>query len=141
MDVKGGCLCGAVQVRARIAKRAFGACHCSLCRTWGGGPMLAVECEDAVEFAGQEHIATYASSTWAERGFCRVCGTHLFYRLRAGGLHALPLGLLEDSRGWHFSAQVFIDDKPEYYSFANPTSNLTGADVFALHGADDEQPE
>ena len=27
--------------------------------------------------------------------------------------------------------QVFIDEKPDYYSFANETKNMTGAEIFA----------
>jgi len=30
-----------------------------------------------------------------------------------------------------FDHQIFIDRKPDYYSFANETKNLTGEEVFA----------
>ena len=30
-----------------------------------------------------------------------------------------------------FDHQVFIDDKPKYYDFANKTENMTGEEVFA----------
>mgnify|MGYP000675211619 CR=1 FL=1 len=31
--------------------------------------------------------------------------------------------------------QIFIDEKPAYYCFANETHNMTGAEVFAQFGA------
>lgn len=127
----GHCLCGAVQITATPNGNQFGACHCSLCRKWGGGPLLAVECEDRVSFEGESNISTYASSEWAERGFCKTCGTHLFYRLRGQAFHAIPLGVFDDTQPWEFTAQIFIDSKPPHYSFANQTKNLTEEEVFA----------
>ncbi|MFN3985236.1 MAG: GFA family protein [Rhodocyclaceae bacterium] len=133
MELQGRCLCGAVTLSVVAKGEKIGACHCSMCRKWSGGPMLAVECEDDVSIEGGEHLTVYASSDWAERGFCGTCGTHLFYRLRDGTHYAVPVGLLEDSPAWSFDSQIFIDEKPAYYSFANPTRNLTGAEVFALY--------
>lgn len=127
----GQCLCGSVRVTARPESNHFGACHCSLCRKWGGGPLLAVECHDQVSFEGESHITTYSSSEWAERGFCNACGTHLFYRLKEQLFYAIPIDVFDDAQPWEFSEQIFIDNKPTHYSFANHTKNLTEAEVFA----------
>lgn len=128
---KGRCLCGAVTVEASTDKTDMGACHCSICRKWGGGPLLAVECPDGVSFEGETHIGVYDSSDWAQRGFCKLCGTHLFYRLKDRPLYALPVGLLDEGDRLAFTHQVFIDEKPANYAFANKTHDLTGAEVFA----------
>ena len=37
----------------------------------------------------------------------------------------------DDRSGYTFTRQIFIDDKPPYYEFANKTHNMTGAEVFA----------
>ncbi len=134
----GKCLCGAVQILAASPKDHFDAWHCSMCRKWGGGPFFAVECGADVEFRGSENITTFASSEWAERGFCKSCGTHLFYRLRETNQYEVPAGLFNSTQHWDFHQQIFIDEKPEYYSFANATRNLTGAELFAQFGADAE---
>jgi hypothetical protein len=109
------------------------ACHCGMCRRWGGGPALAVHCGPDVDIVGVDNITTYASSAWAERGFCSRCGTHLFYRLVAGGDYILFAGFFGDSVAFHFSEQIFIDSKPDAYAFANVTVNLTEAEVFAKY--------
>lgn len=44
----------------------------------------------------------------------------------------MPVGLLNTEGDIHFSHQVFIDEKPSYYTFANDTQNMTGAEVFAM---------
>lgn len=128
--LEGHCLCGKVRLKVEGAGDAVGACHCGICRRWSGGPMLAIDTHGAVEIEGAAHVGVYASSDWAERGFCRECGTHLFYRLKDGGLHGLPVGLFGDE-GWAFEQQIFIEEKPGFYEFANQTRMLTGEEVFA----------
>jgi hypothetical protein len=39
--------------------------------------------------------------------------------------------LFQDSQHLVLDHQVFIDEKPAFYAFANPTRNLTGAEAFA----------
>ena len=126
------CLCGAVTVRASGVDRHAGACHCDMCRKWSGGPLIAVDCGKDVLFDGEENIAVYNSSNWADRGFCAKCGTHLFYRLKESGQYIMPAGLFE-SLGYDFDHQIFIDRKPGWYAFANETRNMTGEEVFAQY--------
>ena len=124
----GHCLCGAVSFEAKTVSHAVGACHCGMCRKWGGGPLLAVDCGTEISFKGE--ITVFSSSKWAERGFCKTCGTHLFYRLKQNQQYILPAGIFEDTSGFVFDHQIFIDKKPEFYSFANKTENMTEAEVF-----------
>ena len=130
-DGNGRCLCGAVRFTTKELVKNIGACHCSACRKWGGGPLLAIDCGSNVQFDDQENIVAYASSDWAERGFCKQCGTHLFYRLKQTGQYIMPVGLLEGDINFDFDHQIFIDEKPAYYSFSNKTEDMTGAEVFA----------
>lgn len=129
--MKGHCLCGAVSLLSPAA-REIGACHCGSCRRWGGGPLLTVHCGPDVVLSGQEHIGVYASSQWAERAFCRQCGTHLYYRLQATGEYFVPAGIFE-SQDFALASQIYIDKKPGYYDFANQTPTMTEAEVIALY--------
>lgn len=128
--IHGSCLCGAVRVAVRTSSHHIGVCHCSMCRKWGGGPLFAFDNATEVHFDGESNIGVFSSSDWAERGFCSRCGTHLFYRLKNGNHYSLPVGLLDDAP-WEFTDQIFVDEKPAFYDFANQTKNLTGAEVFA----------
>ena len=130
---KGHCLCGAVQITANTMSKHFGACHCDMCRRWTGGPLLAVDCGTDVVFEGTENIGVFNSSEWAERGFCTHCGSHLFYRLKDNQQYMMAVGLFDNGEDMIFDHQVFIDEKPENYDFANETKNMTGAEVFALY--------
>ena len=114
---KGRCLCGAVKFTAKSMKNSVHACHCGMCRRWGGGPLMCVSCGTDVVFEGEENITVYNSSDWAERGFCRKCGSHLFYRLKEINEHELPAGLFDNLENLQFDLQVFTDRKPSFYSF------------------------
>ena len=127
---KGRCLCGAVEIVAAVAE-SVGACHCDICRRWGGGPLLALDGGSSVRFDGEPHIAVYPTTEWAQRGFCSRCGTHLFIRVNQTGRYILPAGLFDLDDGLQFDHQIFIDKRPAYYRFANETKDLTGAEVFA----------
>ena len=131
--MKGVCLCGSVTIESKNISE-FEACHCGMCRRWGGGPFLAVHCDSGIKINGQDTITNYASSEWAERGFCNNCGTHLYYHLKPTDEYIVPVGLFESSDGFSFSKQIFIDQKPDYYQFANKTEELTEQEVFEKAG-------
>lgn len=135
---KGSCLCGAVRISAKAISKHVGACHCSMCRKWGGGPLMTVDCGAEVSFEGEENISVFDSSAWAERGFCSKCGSHLFYRLKESKQHIMPVGLFDEQKTFVFDHQVFIDEKPSFYAFANETHDMTGAEVFAKYAPSSE---
>ncbi len=133
MSATGSCMCGAVKFEANSVCTSVGACHCRMCRKWTGGMLFAVDCGSDVNFEGQENVSVYDSSEWAERGFCKQCGTNLFYRLKEKQQYIMSPGLFDDDSGYVFDHQIFIDEKPAYYDFANKTENMTGAEVFAKY--------
>ena len=127
------CLCGAVTLTTKPITQQFAACHCGMCRRWGGGPLLAVDCGTEVQFDGDEFVAVYNSSEWAERGFCKKCGTHLFYRLKDSQEYQIPVGLFEEAVALKFGLQVFIDRKPDYYTFADITKKMTEEEIYEMY--------
>ena len=87
-----------------------------------------------VTWEGEDAITTYTSSEWAERGFCSACGSSLFYRLTSGkyvGAVSIPLGALDDQRGFELNREWFIDNKPGAYSLEGERERLTEAEIFA----------
>jgi hypothetical protein len=129
--ISGGCLCGAVRFTAAPATRDVGACHCSMCRKWSAGPFMVLDCGDTLKVAAATSLGAYRSSEWAERCFCTQCGTPLFYRLVGKNWHFVSAEAFDDRKGYAFTSQIFIDEKPAYYDFANKTATMTGAEVFA----------
>lgn len=136
IESKGRCLCGAVQIKAKTVDTNVGACHCNMCRKWTGGPLLVVDCKSDVEIKGEDNVVRYASSEWAQRGFCASCGTHLFYLLLKNNQYMVPAGFFECETDLRLDHQIFTDEKPTYYSFSNDTKNMTGEEVFAFFAAE-----
>jgi hypothetical protein len=132
IGMDGKCLCSAITIRTPD-KKSIDACHCGMCRRWGGGPALGVSCGSNVQIGGVDKIKVYKSSEWAERAFCGECGTHIFYRLLSTNEHFIPAGLFQHGIEFEFTEQIFIDKKPSYYEFTNQTLNMTEAEVFAKY--------
>jgi hypothetical protein len=130
MKAKGQCLCGKVKVVVNELNNQVGACHCSMCRKWSGGPLFAVDCGSKVEFEGEENIKIFNSSDWAERGFCKECGSNLFYKLKQPLQYMILPGILDGIDDYSFDHQVFIEEKPSWYEFSNKTHNMTGKELF-----------
>lgn len=127
--MEGTCLCGAITIRARTNEHVE-ACHCGMCRKRGGGSLLAVHCGTETTIDGLDQVQTFASSDWAERGFCKTCGMHPFYKLKQTNDYIVPAGLFQDGVAFELKGQIFIDRKPSYYEFANQTSMRTEEEVY-----------
>lgn len=89
----GGCQCGRVRYRAAALGRAS-LCHCRMCQRATGNAFAPLVTATGVSFDGTP--ARFASSDVAERGFCRDCGTPLFYRSFASEDVELMIGTLDD---------------------------------------------
>ena len=131
---KAQCLCGAVTMNVGSLERSFTACHCDMCKRWGG-IWVAAECND-VEITGSDSICVYDSSEWAERGFCSVCGTHIFYKGKSEDKYFVPVGLFPSTEPFKFTRQIFVDRKPDYYCFSNDTAELSEQQVFEQFSGD-----
>lgn len=130
-QISGSCLCKVVQFSFEADESIFDVCHCSMCRKWAGGPGFGVNAKNPVKYSGEENIQIYQSSDWAERAFCKNCGTHLFYRLRDKSFINIPLGTIDNNVDFKFHLQIYIDSKPKNYTFADETACMTEAQVLA----------
>ncbi len=130
MTATGQCLCGAVKFSAEGVDTDLHSCHCDMCRRWSGGPGFAVSVA-AVSFEGAENITRYDSSSWADRGFCKRCGSNLFYHLKGRDEYHLWMGTFDDQAPFRLADEIFIDEKPDSYDFAGDRPRLTGAEVMA----------
>lgn len=137
MTHTGKCLCGAVTYEVNDLPMETGACHCSMCRRHSGGVYLGVQVPaDNITYAGTENIGTYVSSPWAERCFCKTCGSTLYYRVTAPGPHQgqyhIAFGSLDDPSGMKMTGEIFSDLKPDAYAFAGDHHRMTEAETMAM---------
>ena len=137
-SMTGKCICGATTITATPEREAMDACHCSICRAWSAGPYLAFGCGENIEISKDSPIGVYQSSPWAERVFCKECGTSLVWRTRDGKHNHVSSQIFPDAAAYALTSQIFIDEKPVGYDFANETQKMTGAEVFAMFAPEGE---
>lgn len=130
--IEGRCLCGGVTFTATPEKMEMGVCHCGMCRRWTGGTFMAVSCGESVEFAPGSPTGSYRGSAWAERIFCRNCGSTLVWQTQDGKHQTVSVQTFDDPSVFKFTSQIFIDRKPDNYEFANETRNMTEAEIFEM---------
>lgn len=132
LKISGKCLCGAVTFTAEAAKPEVAVCHCNMCQRQVAGPYMAIECvPGSLKIAGEGDVSYYKSSEWARRGFCKSCGSALFWRSFDGKFEVVSVGALEDKSALRMATEIFIDEKPGYYDFANKTHRMTGSEFIA----------
>lgn len=124
----GGCLCGAVRFTVRGPLGQVLACHCSQCRRQTGNFVVATRAARAdVTIDGAEAVTWYGSSPEAKRGFCRHCGSALFWQplvtreTRNEHLLSIMAGALDTPTGLTLDEHIHVADCPDWY---RPTDSL-----------------
>ena len=106
---QGSCLCGAVQFRVEAPTLWCAHCHCTMCQlahgaafvTWVGTAADRITIDES-------RLMWHGSSDKAERGFCKSCGSSLFFRSERwpGEVHVTRANFRGD-----------IDREPEGHAF------------------------
>ena len=114
--ISGHCLCGAISISIDGPHDPrVGVCHCRMCQRWSGGVNMGFGAEArAVTVSGR--VSRYLSSSFAERAFCPVCGSHLWYRDVGEDGEPVPdepyefsPGLFDAARDWPLRSEIYID--------------------------------
>lgn len=117
---KGSCLCGAVQFEIHGSLRDSIACHCSQCRKSSGHYWSATRCLRAdLHLVQDKGLAWYRSSEHAQRGFCRHCGSSLFWQLDDNDHISIGTGTLDTPTGLKTLGHIFVKDKSDYVEIAS----------------------
>ncbi len=105
--LQGRCLCGAVTIHVTAFEDGASACHCDNCRRWTGAAQWGFEAPaEAVTVTGP--VASFRATSFAERGFCPTCGTHLWIRDDDGPYDLLP-GTFDAARDMPLTHEVYAD--------------------------------
>lgn len=122
MDSKrsGGCLCGKVRFTTSGALRGVVYCHCSQCRRQSGHFYAATNvADDRLTIEGSSNLTWYEASTSAQRGFCRFCGSGLFWKRNGSDVTSVLAGAFEQPSGLAAEMHIFVADKGDYYEIAD----------------------
>ena len=113
----GHCLCGAVSYTVSGELRPIMYCHCEQCRRTSGHFVAATACKTSqLKVSGEDDIKWYRSSPDAERGFCRHCGSNLFWRPERGDYWSIWAGSLNRPTGLKPSRHIYVHMASDYYN-------------------------
>ncbi len=130
--VAGGCLCGAVRFALRGRLRAVVVCHCGQCRRWHGHAGAYTQCDEGdLSLERDRGLAWFRSSAVARRGFCRECGSSLFWRRDGSGRISVAAGTLDGPTGLSAALQIFAADKGDYYDLDPALPSCAGSGTTA----------
>lgn len=116
----GSCLCGKVHFETRGPLRGVVYCHCSQCRKQTGHHYAATNIQDdCITISGEENISWYRASDFARRGFCRLCGSALFWKRDSSDDISVMAGAFDTPTGLQAESHIFVADKGDYYEIAD----------------------
>lgn len=127
--VSGGCHCGKVRYRASGVGREVTECHCAQCRKQAGHRYASTGTKTSdIEIEGAAHITWYRASPDAERGFCSVCGSHLFWKQSNEDYSGILAASVDEPSGLRLAKHIFVDDKGDYYEITDGLPRFAGYD-------------
>ncbi len=131
--LEGQCLCGAVRFQLAPPIRDVIMCHCRQCARWTGYAVAAaaVRPENFILLSGEADLGWYRASEHAARGFCRNCGSSLFWKPDSGERFCVLAGAIEPPTGLTLAGHIFVADKSDYYTIddGKPQFDQSGGDI------------
>jgi hypothetical protein len=113
--VSGSCLCGDVRFTVQGDLEDVTYCHCAMCQRslthYGAFTACA---PDALAIEGDSKLKWYRSSPEAQRGFCKRCGSQLFWAPSHGRHISISAGSLDQPTGLKPGRHIFADHFADY---------------------------
>ncbi len=116
----GGCLCGAVRFQVNGPLRDVINCHCSMCQKLHGafGAHSKAKKVD-IDIIEDRGLTWYRTSEIAERGFCRQCGSSLFWRPDEQDATGILAGSLDRPTDLTTMGHIFVGEKADFYEISD----------------------
>ena len=114
---RGSCLCGGVRYRIEGPMRDVVECHCDRCRKTSGHHVAATQArvdDIALEQSDTLRWFTPADDPGVRYGFCRTCGSSLFWTTEGSESWSVSAGTLEQPTGLRTAAVWFADQVSDY---------------------------
>ena len=117
---KGSCLCGAIRFEVAGELKPGDACHCVQCRRQSGHYWASTNVpRDKLTVHGLDEVTWFQSSEKIRRGFCRTCGSVLFWDPSHLDWTSIALGAFDTPTGTHLEMHIFVSEKGDYYELAD----------------------
>ena len=124
-DMNGHCECGAVAFTVKNVRPTVTFCHCSQCRRTSGHYWAATRAAVSdMTFSRDDGLQWFQSSPHSRRGFCRQCGSSLFYQPNDANHMGIAAGSLDLPTGMTAGRHIFTADCGDYYTIPDDAPHI-----------------
>jgi hypothetical protein len=117
---QGSCQCGRIRFHITGPLEAASLCHCVQCRKQSSHAFAGANAKKAaVKLEGAEHLSWYQASEKVRRGFCKHCGSWLFWEPIHRDWTSVALGSIDGPSGVRLEQHIFVSEKGDYYDIAD----------------------
>lgn len=81
-----------------------------------------------LSFETDEGLRWFRSSEAAERGFCHICGSPLFWRALDSAGISITMGALDEPDRLKARSHIYVEDKPAWYQLCDDLPKYPVAD-------------
>lgn len=131
----GGCFCGAVRYEVMGPLRDVVNCHCSQCAKFNGNfGAHSKALKSKIIITKDEDLSWYKISDTARRGFCRECGSGLFWDHIEQDTLGIVAGSLDSPTNLRTIGHIFVEDKSDFYEITDDIQQFKGSSDGKLEG-------
>ena len=123
----GGCVCGQVRYSVSGLLADVIACHCRECRRMSGHVFAATAASrDRFDITVATGLGWYQSSETSRRGFCRTCGSSLFFDHGDAEPIGIAAGSFDGDPRLKLAAHIYVDEAGGYYPLDDGGARFDG---------------
>ena len=131
----GGCYCGAVRYEVKGPLRGIVNCHCSQCtRLNGNFGSHSKALKSNITITRDEGLSWYRISDVARRGFCRECGSGLFWDHIEQNAIGIIAGSLDQPTNLKTIGHIFVGERSDFYEITDDVQRFEGSSDGKLEG-------
>lgn len=131
----GGCFCGAVRYEVKGTLRGVVNCHCRQCtRLNGHFGSHSKASKSNVKITRDKGLHWYRISDLARRGFCRECGSGLFWENIEQDSLGVIAGSLDNPTRLKTIGHIFVNDKADFYDIMDDIPQFQGSSNGQIEG-------
>lgn len=127
---QGSCECGDVKFEVTGELRPVIACHCDQCRKSSGHYWAATYADSQnMKITRGRTLTWFQSTDVVRKGFCRTCGSSLFWRLDGRDGCSISAGAFDTELPVKLKKHIFVSEKGCYYDIHDGLPQAARFDV------------
>ncbi len=125
----GRCMCGAVQYEIHGPIRDVIACHCEQCRRASGHYVAATAAHPKhLSITRDDGLTWYEGTKQIRRGFCRICGSTLFFDHGDDYPTGVAAGSLDSGEAVKIAVHIWTEEAGNYYDIPADAPKFTSTE-------------